>query len=210
MKMVRLTTFCAALALCAVAPVFADHHESKGADAEMSPEQMQAWMEKFATPGPEHEWFEFFVGEWTYDSRMWMAPGAEPLESSGRARFALELGGRYMRGHYDGAFMGQPFQGQDMSGFDRVSGEYFNLWFDTMGTGYILSRGERSADGKTVITRGTGPDPITGGTANHRMVQTITGENTFSFEMFQGAEGDEAKVMQIDYTRAAKEAAAAK
>jgi hypothetical protein len=39
------------------------------------------------------------------------------------------------------------------------------------------------------------------------MVQRVTGENTYTLEMYQGREGAEAKTMQIDYRRARKKTA---
>lgn len=43
---------------------------------------MQKWME-FATPGEPHERLAERVGEWTFTTRMWSRPGAEPEASSG-------------------------------------------------------------------------------------------------------------------------------
>jgi hypothetical protein len=117
------------------------------------------------------------------------------------------LGGRYMIGTYDGSFMGQPFEGRDVSGYDRVEGEYFNLWFDVAGTGFLLSKGQASEDGKTVTTTGAMKDPMSGQMMTHRMVQRITGKDTFIFEMYQKmGDAPEFKGMEIAYTRSTKSA----
>ena len=53
-----------------------------------------------------------------------------------------------------------PMEGFSIDGYDNVKGEYFSLWLDNMGTGYMLSIGERSEDGKSVTYTGSMPDPM--------------------------------------------------
>jgi hypothetical protein len=94
-----------------------------------------------------------------------------------------------------------------MNGYDRVSSKHFNIWLDNAGTGYLLSTGEASKDGKTMTFKGSSKDPMANQMMHYRMVQTITGDNTFTFTMYQNPEGKpETKAMEMLYTRGTKSA----
>jgi len=64
-----------------------------GADQE---KMMEVWQE-LITPGAEHKALDFFVGDWTTKTKMWMAgPGGPPMESEGTVAFKWIMGGRYL------------------------------------------------------------------------------------------------------------------
>jgi Protein of unknown function (DUF1579) len=95
--------------------------------------------------------------------------------------------------------MGMPFEGASITGYDNVEKRFFNVWFDNMGTGMMTSYGTGDAKGNMSV-EGTMTDPMRG-EVHHRMVTTITGPDTYRFEMFMvQPEGDE-RVMEILYTR---------
>ncbi len=167
---------------------------------EPDPAQMDAW-QKAMTPAENHKHFEYFVGDWDAEITMYMGP--EPMTSTGTAHYEWILGGRYLHGTTAGDFMGMPMHGFSIDGYDNVTGRYFSVWLDNMGTGYMLSHGEKSEDGKSVTYTGSMPDPMTGAEVNHRMVTMITGDNTYVFEMFMTAVGapEEVLAMVIKYTR---------
>lgn len=200
---VRSSFLLVAVACLCAATAFADHHEARkeGADAGMSPEAMQEYMARYATPGPEHKYFDYFIGDWTYENTMFMGP--EPSTSRGTASWAWALDGRYVESTYQGDFMGQPFTGMSIDGYDRVNKQYFNIWMDTAGTGYMVSHGQVSKDGKTLTTEGSMMDPMVGGEVAHRAVTTILDKDRFSFVMYQTVPGQkETKMMEMTYTRA--------
>ena len=72
---------------------------------------MMAAMEKYATPGPEHERLVKGNGTWDVTSKMWMDPSGEPMESEGVSTQRSILGGRYVQYDYEGDMMGMPFSG---------------------------------------------------------------------------------------------------
>jgi len=200
---VRLLSLSIAAACLCAAVAFADHHEGKseGTAGGMSPEQIQEYMAKVAVPGPEHKYFDYFIGDWTFDNTMYM--GDEPMTSKGSATWGWKLGGRYVESTYTGDFMGQPFTGWGVDGYDRANQSYFSLWFDTAGTGYMAGHGVLSKDGKTLTTSGTMMDPMVGAEVAHRSVTTIVDKDHFTFVMFQTMPGqEETKAMEMNYTRA--------
>ena len=102
--------------------------------SDMNPqEMMDAWMAT-AAPGPEHKNLDVMIGNWKTTARHWMQPGAEPMLSLGKCKNEWMLGGRYMRSEYAADFMGQPFTGVGIMGFDRARKEYFTFWVDSMST----------------------------------------------------------------------------
>jgi len=162
---------------------------------------MQAMMEAMQ-PGAQHEAMGFFIGDWTTTSKMWMGPG-EPTVSEGTASYEWLMGGRYLKATFQGDTMGMPMQGMSIDGYDKIRGEYFSLWIDNMGTGYMASVGTSTDGGKTITYSGTTADPVSGVDVKHRSVSTQTGESTFTFEMFMMLPdgGGEMKVMEVTFTR---------
>src|SRR5262249_52979692 len=86
--------------------------------APMSEDQMMAEMMKLATPGPYHEMLKKFAGSWKTETKMWMGPG-EPQVSEGTAEASMILGGRFLKQEAKGNFMGQPFEGFGLTGYDN-------------------------------------------------------------------------------------------
>jgi hypothetical protein len=156
-------------------------------------------MAKAATPGEHHKHLQHMVGDWTYTTRMWMAPGQPPMESTGTMHAESILGGRYVRSTYKGQMMGQPFEGQSTDGYDNTAGHFVSAWVDNMGTGIMNSTGSCDADCKVLtMLSDPMPDPATGKKMAGKEVITWTDNNNFKFEMFMvdPAGGPEMKVME--------------
>ncbi len=58
---------------------------------------------------------------------------------------------------------------------------------------------KKDADGNLSVW-GTSPDPMQG-EVSYRMVSTITGKDTYTYEMFATSPEGETRVMEILYTR---------
>lgn len=172
--------------------------------ADAAPAMDAAMLEamKYAAPGKEHEQLASLAGTFTADVSMWMAPGAEPQKSTGELKSEMILGGRYLQGTYTGSFMGQPFHGISLMGYDNYAGKYFNLWIDDMSTIAMVSRGTTDAEGKVLTLTGDFECPMTKSTHATRQVMTVIDADTHKFEMFDQEPGkEETKVMEIIYTR---------
>jgi hypothetical protein len=160
---------------------------------------MEAAM-KAATPGEHHKHLQHLVGDWTYSSKMWMAPGQPAMESNGTIHADSILGGRYVLSVYKGDMMGQPFEGHSTDGYDNTTGKYVSSWVDNMGTGIMNSTGSCDTPCK-VVTMNSEPmfDPMSGKKMASKEVITWADDNNFKFEMFavDPAGGPTMKVMEV-------------
>ncbi len=163
--------------------------------------QMEAMM-RASTPGENHKKLEAFVGTFDAKVRLWDKPGAPPQESTGTSEGKMILGGRYVQEDFQGTFMGQPFAGTGLTGYDNVQKKFVSSWADTMGTGIMMSMGTADASGNTLDMSGSSPDPMSGKMMTLRQKMTIADNDHHTFEMWApGPDGKSFKMMEIDYTR---------
>ena len=184
----------------AIAPALA---QEAGEMPEMTPEQ-QAQMEaykKAGTPGPQHEALAQEVGTYDVVMKNYENPDGPPMESTGTATRTTIYDGRIMVEDYESDFMGAPFTGRGMTGYDNVSGKYWSTWMDSMSTGLMVSEGTCD-DGGVCEFVGSYNDPIAKGPKKVRMVSRWTGPKTQIFEMHTaGRDGKEMMMMEMTYTK---------
>lgn len=164
---------------------------------------MQACMAA-GTPGKQHEYLAKAAGTWQGKCTMWMAPETEPSMSECTTTITPIMDGRFTRCEVKGEMPGMgPFNGLGISGYDNVEGRFVSSWIDNCGTGIMQGRGELSPDGKVLTWTFNYTCPITKKPATMRQVETTTGANTMTLEMFatDPKSGQEYKMMSIDYTR---------
>ena len=153
MKTIRISILAAALTLGCVAayaqdkkaaapPSKAPPATEKAAPAAtppaMSKEQkaMMDAMQKMGEVRPEHKQLDYFVGDWSATTTMFMDPKAPPQKSDGKSHSESLYGGRYVEMHYEGKYEGQTFNGEGFLGFDNLKGKFFSTWIDSMSTGF--------------------------------------------------------------------------
>lgn len=174
--------------------------EQGGTQSGSDPAMAKA-MEKMQ-PGPEHQQLaKRWVGSWDVAMKMWMDPSQPPTESKGTSTCTSVFDGRFIRGDFQGEFMGKPFQGLGFDGYDRNLGQYTMYWCDSMGTAPMFMTGKASADGKTITYTGTMSDCMKGGAIPARAVTTHVDDRTIRFEMFSTRDGKEQKGMELTYTK---------
>jgi hypothetical protein len=161
---------------------------------------MQEMMAKMM-PGEQHKALHHMVGKWKTHQRMWMTPGAPPMESEGACEYESMFGGRFVQGRFQGTMTGQPFEGFSIDGYDNFKQRYFSFWIDSMGTGYYVAHGTRSADGKTFTHEGMMFDPMVGADTPTRATTVLVDDKTVVFTMYQTISGQEHKGLEITYTR---------
>lgn len=170
-----------------------------GMDAE-SMAQMQAW-QQFAAPGEHHKHLEPFIGTWDVTVKMWMAPG-EPATSTGVGKSEWMLGGRFVHTTFHGDFMGMPFEGAGLTGYDNLQKKYTSIWVDNMGTYMSVMDGQDSADGKTFTYTGMMPDPMGGPMHKVKEVLRVVSNDEHVMEWWEpGEDGKDTKTMEIVYKR---------
>ena len=171
-----------------------------------SPEEVQKMMEiyqKVATPGAHHAIFKQMEGDWNYHMKMWMDPKQPPMESEGTAKSQTLFDGRYLRSDNSGTFMGQPFNGLELLGYDNFRGEYNMTWVDNLGTGTTIARGQPDSTGKVITLTGKMDEPTTGEKdKNVKYVYRFTDPDHYTFEGYDlVGTPNEFKVMEIANTR---------
>ncbi|KAB1231749.1 DUF1579 domain-containing protein [Chryseobacterium viscerum] len=164
---------------------------------------MKSWME-YATPGEMHKMLAKSDGTWTGETTMWMENGAKPMMSKSEATNKMMYGGRYQITNHKGDFMGMPFEGMSIVGYDNSKKKFVNTWIDNMGTGMMHSEGDWNASTKSVEFKGKMTDPSRPGKdCDFREVFTFVDDNTQKLEMYgpDSKTGKEYKTMEIKYTR---------
>jgi len=166
-------------------------------------EDMQAFA-LAGTPGKMHELLAQGVGEWTGKTQMWMGADSQPVESSCTSKVSALMDGKFFQVDMNGEMPGMgPYKGLGLYGFDNVAQKFGSTWIDNHGTGMMQGTGTLSEDGKTITWNYSFNCPITKKIAHMRDVETITGPNTKTLEMF-GADpksGKEYKMMRIELTK---------
>jgi hypothetical protein len=157
-----------------------------------------------ATPGPMHQVLAQAVGVWSGPSKMWMAPGTEPVASTCSTTITSTMDGRYIKCETSGDMPGMgPFSGFGIYGFDNVTQKFQAAWIDNCGTGISNGTGELSSDGGTLTWTYHYTCPITKKLTTMREIQHTTGKDSKTIEMFgtDPHSGKEFKMMEIALTR---------
>jgi len=160
--------------------------------------EMDAYM-KLAQPGEHHKHLGNLAGKWKTSGKM-MTPGQPPIEMGGTMEASWILGGRYLQELHTGSFMGQPFEGRSLDGYDNMTHQYFSTWVDNMGTGVMVFRGSCDDPCKVLTETAEGPDPMTGKVVKTKNVTTFVDPDTYRFEMYMvgaGKDGQDTKVMDM-------------
>jgi hypothetical protein len=164
---------------------------------------MKAWMD-FATPGEQHKALAKSDGKWTAETSMWMEPDKPAMTSTGESTNKMILGGRYQMSEHKGSFMGMPFEGVAITGYDNHKKKYVSTWIDNMGTGIMQMEGTWDDGTKTMTMEGKMED-ITREGKYCEMKETLkmVDDDHMVMEMYgpDNKTGKQYKTMEIKYTR---------
>lgn len=170
--------------------------------AQEPPADQMEMMEKLSQPGEYHQMLKDFVGKWTADVRMWMAPSTPPVVSKGQATFKLIFDGRFLYGDFLGEFMGSTFKGINIMGYDNAKKEFFSVWLDNSTTGFISSTGTYDKETKKFHFWAEAFDPATGKTMAMREEAYFASKDEYISITYAKPEGgEEFKNMEMTYTR---------
>jgi hypothetical protein len=167
-------------------------------------------MTELAKTNENHKLLADTTGTWSYTVKMWMGdPNAKPQESKGTAVRKSMMDGRYVVGDYtgqmmmpgpDGKMKTLEFKGHGTEGYDNVKKKFVTSWIDNMGTGIEFFEG--SYDPATSsITYTSEVEPVPGMKSPVREVIKLAGKDHMTLEWYENHGGQEAKTMEINYTR---------
>lgn len=185
--------------------VLAEESAPAAAMPEMTAEQKAIGerMTAYSTINENHDLLKTLEGKWKTSVKFWMDPAGEPEVSEGTSESRVIMGGRFLEQYFQGGFMGQPFEGRGLLGYDNMKKEYTSIWFDNMSTGIMTSAGQYNKETKVLTAEGSMSCPVTEET--HRWFRdalTITDADNYSYETFmKDKEGKEYKSMGIVYSR---------
>jgi hypothetical protein len=154
-------------------------------------------------PGEMHKKLMEGAGTWTGKTKMWMAPGTEPMNSECTVTLTPMFEGRYLKCEHNGDMPGMgPFSGFGMYGFDNVDQKFHGTWVDNHSTGIMTGVGEMSSDGTMTMTY-TFNCPIQKKPATMREVKRHTGKDTCVMELYMTdpKSNKEYKMMETMLTR---------
>ena len=165
-------------------------------------EAMKAKFAAYATPGAAHRVLDALAGSWDASVRMWQDPSTPPEESTGSSESRWIMGGRFLEQRFNGQFMGEPFEGIGLLGYDNIKQQYQSVWIDSMGTGMMTGTASYDPSTKTLTETGSHSCPITGGDRQFRSVTKFVDADTIQSEFYgPGPDGKEFKGMEITYKR---------
>lgn len=177
-------------------------YAQKDKAGEPSQEEMMKAYEQAAAPGPQHAMLAKTAGKWKCTVKSWMDPQGEPMVSEGSEETEVIFGGRYVRSHFKGSMMGQPFEGLGMMGYDNGKKKYVGTWLDSMGTGIMSYEGDYDAQKKEIVSHGEFVEPLSGAVQKCRLVTRLVSNDQHVFEMWgPDPAGKDAKWMEITYNR---------
>jgi hypothetical protein len=164
---------------------------------------MKAWVE-YSTPGDLHKMLAKYDGNWAGTSTMWMEDGGKPITNASECTNKMIFGGRYQQSTYKGDFMGVPFEGMSLMGYDNAKKKFVSTWIDNMGTGIMHAEGDWNAAKKSLELKGKMADfTRPGKDCDFREVYVFTDDNNHIMEMYgtDPKTGKEYKSMEIKFTR---------
>jgi hypothetical protein len=165
-------------------------------------EEMMKRMEAAGTPGAAHQALEPLVGEWNAEVKTWMAPDAPPSVTKGTAKSTWIMGGRFVQQEFNGEFMGKPFRGIGLTGYDNTKQKYSNVWIDDISTAVFTSEGEAGKGGKVITFEGKYDCAMTGEKDKQsKQIIRVISRDKHIFEMHDPSKGEKSKGMEITYTR---------
>ena len=171
--------------------------------------EMMKQMMEMSKLNQNHKLLKDLAGTWSYNVTMWMAPNAPPTKSSGTAVTKPIMEGRFfvtdVSGHLkmpgpDGKPKDFTFKGMGVDGYDNVKKKFVGSWGDNMGTGIMLSEGDYDPATKT-FTYTSEYEAIPGMKTKIRETVKIADKDHHTFEWYEDRGGQEAKTMEIAYTR---------
>jgi hypothetical protein len=95
----------------------------------------------------------------------------------------MELGGFWLIGEFQGEFMGMPFKGRSIDGYDQLKKKYVSLWVDSFSSFPMVSEGNFA--GKVLTLTGEAPN-MEGKIVKYRTTSEVKDKDTMVMQMFEG------------------------
>ena len=153
-----------------------------------------------AKPVAEHERLAALSGPWKVTTKLWFDPAGEPKVAKGTGKGKMILGGRFLSFEADvKGDLGS--QSLSIFGFDRRTGEYTMVGYDTLGTYYITAAGKYEPAEKAVVLRGSYAQPPTGENVSYRFVWTTPAPKEHVLTLYFLTGGKDVRVAETTFAK---------
>lgn len=159
--------------------------------------------QEFSAPKPtaHHLAMKRQVGTWDAVVKAQGAPGQPPMVSKGVEVNTLVPGGLWLTSEFKSDFMGMPFEGRGIFGFDPALGKHVGTWIDSTVMALAHPMGTCKDDCRETTLTFDGPD-MTGKTVTYKNVTVEKSPDLRVMTMYvKGQDGTFKPSMEIEYTR---------
>ncbi len=163
--------------------------------------EMKATMEAYvdaARPVEEHARLHELAGPWKVTTRFWFGP--ETMTSTGKGEGRMILGGRFLVLDTD-TTGGFDSEAMTIFGFDRRTGDYTLVGYDTLGTYYITAAGRHEAVQKGIVLRGSYKQPPANTDQAYHFVWTRPSEKEHLLTLYFLIDGKDVRVAETHLRR---------
>ena len=164
--------------------------------------EMMKKVEAAGKPGPGHQALNALEGNWKAEVKCWMDPGGSPEVSQGTAKASWKFNGRFLEEEFHGQMMGKPFTGRTLLGFDNTKQTFNSVWVSDTQTSMFTSEGKGDSGNKVITLEGKATCPASGQKdIPMKTVLRVISPDKHVLEMYDASQGQNAKTMEITYTR---------
>lgn len=153
-------------------------------------------------PQPNQQWLKQLVGEWDVKSKMYMEPGAAPMEAAG-VDTVRAVGEYFVIAEVNSTMMGMPFTGVMTLGYIEAEGKYAGTWIDSMTSHLWVYEGAVNEAGDALVLRTEGPSmEAPGATAKYKETIAIKDKDHRTFSsVVQLSSGEWMTILTAEYSR---------
>jgi hypothetical protein len=151
---------------------------------------------------PGQEVLKKWVGQWDATIESTGRDGklvTNPAKSTSR----LAYGDRWLISEFDGTFLGAPFTGQEVLGYDPVAKKYLLNWIDSAATSFATGEGIFDPQTNTMTLTVSSRDDATGKLTTWRQVDIWKDADHHDWSIRATKDGKEQIQMTIRYRRRA-------
>ena len=123
-------------------------------------------------PGEHHKHLKMMAGTWDVKSKFHMVPG-QIIEMNGVEVAKMQPGGFWLISDFSGKFMGEPFHGHGVLGYEAHKKEYVGTWVDSIASVLVISKGTCSKDGRVTTMIGKSFNPMEKREVTYKQVTEI-------------------------------------
>jgi hypothetical protein len=157
---------------------------------------------EFATPGPQHQWLQQLVGEWTFE-HVWPKKSDPPPPHATGTETVRAIGGLWVVGEMTSALMdGRPWWSQVTLGYDPARERFVGTWIGSVMTHLWIYEGQLDTAGEVLTLEAEGPSMTGPGMTRYRDVVELRGGARALSSYQQHADGTWKQFMRMEFRRA--------